>query len=375
MASPQFFRVNCTHKQFFSQSYIRCYQNHGLKVGSFFAWLNRHTICRSFGVFRIVVRTWSIEDTWTTCMPLVASEAAIADGERCEWTTFTSDLRSKNNVCGMWLEGLREDSENCTQVFHFNKTRTDGWHYNWHGGSSKQQRNELHRFHVVLVYFVQRESDTMCTIILSAYSTPFTLSSYRRTIGDQERKKISKLKKKVKISPTPQQILNDHGLENSNWLARLFQLCSAISIDDIPLDQWSALEESLLLRCAEWSGLGKFPDLPIIPDNLRQYSRKRWSLASEIGMNILWSWFNRTTFELFQQVFQTHRTSDNYRIAYEASVNAFHSVFVTEELKKMLSSIDKSHARDRVGKSKPNDDNFGYDAFVCALRESAMVWV
>ncbi|CAK4086857.1 unnamed protein product, partial [Aphanomyces euteiches] len=77
----------------------------------------------------------------------IATEAPIADTEILEWTTFSKDLRSKDNVYGMWLHGVRQVIEDRTVVFHFNKQRTEGWHYEWHGGSSKIKRNELHRFH------------------------------------------------------------------------------------------------------------------------------------------------------------------------------------------------------------------------------------
>ncbi|KAH9165555.1 hypothetical protein AeNC1_009025, partial [Aphanomyces euteiches] len=32
MAHPHFFRVNCAHSELFRESYIRCFQNNGLKV-------------------------------------------------------------------------------------------------------------------------------------------------------------------------------------------------------------------------------------------------------------------------------------------------------------------------------------------------------
>ncbi|CAK4922612.1 unnamed protein product [Aphanomyces euteiches] len=144
MASPHFFRVNCVHDQVFSENYIRCYQNHGLKVIRCFPHCCPHMEYRGCGSslsLRIDSAGLQQLDTLHAFGRFeIAAEPAFADGESIEWSTFSSDLCSKDNVYGMWLSGLRQIDEN----------KTDGWHYQWHGGSGKQKLHEMHRFHVVL---------------------------------------------------------------------------------------------------------------------------------------------------------------------------------------------------------------------------------
>ncbi|KAH9143104.1 hypothetical protein AeRB84_012870 [Aphanomyces euteiches] len=297
----------------------------------------------------------------------VAAETAFADRERVEWTTFSSDMRSKDNVFGMWLEGLCQVCENRTAAFHFNKSRTDGWHYNWRGGSSKQKRNELHRFHV---YVVRRVSDTQCTILLSAYTPGFTLVSYRRAVGSKSLEKPQAKAKKSVAKFKLQQISSDHVLDDAEKLIRLFHICSGISLDDIPPLYWLAIEEKLLNRCVEWSGL-RHPSMVLLPEELRFYSEKPWTAANEIAMQVLWTWFDKSTFEFCSQVFQTHKANKNMRAAYNAVVHVFYA-FVTKKLQKDVEPLEDVLKAFRINKTNTSSDSMGYDAFVSASRESSM---
>ncbi|CAK4627101.1 unnamed protein product [Aphanomyces euteiches] len=197
MASPHFFRVNCVHDQVFSENYIRCYQNHGLKVIRLridSAGLQQLDTLHAFGRFEI------------------AAEPAFADGESIEWSTFSSDLCSKDNVYGMWLSGLRQIDE---------------------------------------------------------------------VLGDEVRQKSSPEEKNAAQPPTPRRRLTVQ--DNAEKIIRVFQFCTAISIDDVPPEQWSALEAQLLVRCGEWSELGAPPTaMPIIPDEFRRFSQQPWTVVNEV---------------------------------------------------------------------------------------------
>ncbi|KAG9408802.1 hypothetical protein AC1031_020646 [Aphanomyces cochlioides] len=371
MAAPHFFRVNCSHEELFSESYIRCYQNHGLKVIRCFPHCCPHTEYRGCGVslsLHIDLASSVVVDRLHAFGRFeVAAETAFADRERVEWTTFSSDMRSKDNVFEMWLEGLRQVYENRTAAFHFNKSRSDGWHYNWHGGSSKQKRNELHRFHV---YVVQRVSDTQCTILLSAYTPAFTLMSYQRAVGGKGREKPQAKAKKSDAKFKLQQIPSDHVLDNAAKLIRLFHMCSGISIDDIPPQYWLAIEEKLLNRCVEWSGL-RHPSMVLLPEMLRFYSEKQWTAANEFAMDVLWTWFDKSTFEFCSEVFQTHKANRNMREAYNAVVHVLYA-FVTKKLQKDLEPLEDVLKACRINKANTSPDSMGYDAFVSASRESSM---
>ncbi|KAH9115917.1 hypothetical protein AeMF1_010083 [Aphanomyces euteiches] len=351
--APQFFRVNCSHPQVFHLSYVRCYQNHGLKVIRCFPHCCPHMEYRGCGAslsLRVETRGAEAVDTMHAFGRFeIASEAPIADTEIIEWTTFSKDLRSKDNVYGMWLHGVRQVIEDRTVVFHFNKQRTEGWHYEWHGGSSKIKRNELHRFHV---YIVQHESETKCKILRSIIENKTTL-------------------KKNKTQPQRQKISNDQVVSNAHKLVRIFQFCTAISIDDVPPQVWSAVEERLLQRCAEWSGLGALRSIPIIPPELRQYSEQSWSSSHQIAVDVLLTWFDQTTFELYQRIFQTHRTSGNLRSAYHALLEAVHE-HIARNLQEDLDSLDAHLQNLRLSRSNRKNGSMCYDAFVSAFQESAM---
>ncbi|KAG9408807.1 hypothetical protein AC1031_020651 [Aphanomyces cochlioides] len=402
MASPHFFHVNCAHDQVFSENYIRCYQNHGLKVGPplWRRQLLTPPLGHSVALSATAIGQSNSDRCFPHCCPHmeyrgcgsslslridaaslkqldtlhafgrfeIAAEPAFADGESIEWSTFSSDLRSKDNVYGMWLSGLHQIDENRSVLFHFNKNKTDGWHYQWHGGSGKQKLHEMHRFHV---YIVQRMSDANCIVISSAYSTPFTISSYRRTVGDKVRQKSSTEEKNAAQLLTPRRRLTVQ--DNAEKIVRVFQFCTAISIDDVPPEQWSALEAQLLVRCGEWSELGAPPTAtPIIPDEFRRFSQQPWTVVNETALKFLWLWFDKPMFEFLQQFFHSHRKTDNFRAVFQAAVKAFHETFVTDEVENDMAALEDVLPRIRDAEARTNAYNMGYNAFVCAFRESTM---
>ncbi|OQR89519.1 hypothetical protein ACHHYP_06239 [Achlya hypogyna] len=57
--------------------------------------------------------------------------------------SLTSDTRSHAAPRATWLRGMLDRSDGVL-AFHFNATRTDGWHYEWTGGASIQKRVEKH---------------------------------------------------------------------------------------------------------------------------------------------------------------------------------------------------------------------------------------
>ena len=61
----------------------------------------------------------------------VVAEPAIADGERVDWTVFSSDLRSKTNAFGMWLQGHRQVDEvfRVSAASLYLRHRTVRWHF------------------------------------------------------------------------------------------------------------------------------------------------------------------------------------------------------------------------------------------------------
>ncbi|CAK4129522.1 unnamed protein product [Aphanomyces euteiches] len=216
MASPHFFRVNCVHDQVFSENYIRCYQNHGLKVIRCFPHCCPHMEYRGCGSslsLRIDSAGLQQLDTLHAFGRFeIAAEPAFADGESIEWSTFSSDLCSKDNVYGMWLSGLRQIDE---------------------------------------------------------------------VLGDKVRQKSSPEEKNAAQPPTPRRRLTVQ--DNAEKIIRVFQFCTAISIDDVPPEQWSALEAQLLVRCGEWSELGAPPTaMPIIPDEFRRFSQQPWTVVNEV---------------------------------------------------------------------------------------------
>ncbi|CAK4131986.1 unnamed protein product [Aphanomyces euteiches] len=390
MARPHFFRVNCSHSELFRDSYIRCYQNNGLKIirlqldrkerlislfmARCFPHCCPHMEYRGCGAslsLQIdVIKSTEFGKLHAFGRFEVVAEPAIAEGELVDWTIFSSDLRSKKNAFGMWLQGHRQVDEPRAAVFHFNKSRTDGWHYKWHSGSSKQKRNELHRFHV---YVVRRESDTECSIVLSAYSTPFSLSSYRRAPGNKFGHDTMPSEKTQRKLSKPQQNPHDRGLAEAEKIVRLFDICSKMLIDDVPPQQWAVLEETLHCRCVSWSGLNIQPTaMQIIPDRLRNYLQKPWTVANEIALKLLWIWFDKTTFEFCQQIFKEHSECENHRAAYVDSVEVFYDTFVVKNFKNNMDALEKILKNRRSQKSTSQADNKCYEAFVCAFRESAM---
>ncbi|KAF0735502.1 hypothetical protein Ae201684P_022262 [Aphanomyces euteiches] len=354
MASPHFFRVNCVHDQVFSENYIRCYQNHGLKVIRCFPHCCPHMEYRGCGSslsLRIDSAGLQQLDTLHAFGRFeIAAEPAFADGESIEWSTFSSDLCSKDNVYGMWLSGLRQIDENRSVLFHFNKNKTDA-----------SRNASLPRCFA--------SSSTGIELIASAYSTPFTISSYRRTVGDKVRQKSSPEEKNAAQPPTPRRRLTVQ--DNAEKIIRVFQFCTAISIDDVPPEQWSALEAQLLVRCGEWSELGAPPTaMPIIPDEFRRFSQQPWTVVNETALKFLWLWFDKPMFEFLEQFFHSHRTTDNFRAVFEAAVKAFHETFVTDEVENCMAALED--VLPRIQEARTNAYNVGYNAFVCAFRESTM---
>ncbi|CAK4699697.1 unnamed protein product [Aphanomyces euteiches] len=264
MARPHFFRVNCSHSELFRDSYIRCYQNNGLKIirlqldrkerliPAFMARCFPH--CCPHMEYRGCGASLSLQIDGTKSTEFgklhtfgrfeVVAEPAIAEGELVDWTVFSSDLRSKKNAFGMWLQGHRQVDE---------------------------------------VYVVRRESDMECSIVLSAYSTPFSLSSYRRAPGNKFGHDTMPNEKTQRKLSKPQQIPHDRGLAEAEKIVRLFDICSKMLIDDVPPQQWAVLEETLHCRCVSWSGLNIQPTaMQIIPDRLRNYLQKPWTVANEV---------------------------------------------------------------------------------------------
>ncbi|CAK4758064.1 unnamed protein product [Aphanomyces euteiches] len=237
MARPHFFRVNCSHSELFRDSYIRCFPH-----------------CCPHMEYRGCGASLSLQIDGTKSTEFgklhtfgrfeVVAEPAIAEGELVDWTVFSSDLRSKKNAFGMWLQGHRQVDE---------------------------------------VYVVRRESDMECSIVLSAYSTPFSLSSYRRAPGNKFGHDTMPNEKTQRKLSKPQQIPHDRGLAEAEKIVRLFDICSKMLIDDVPPQQWAVLEETLHCRCVSWSGLNIQPTaMQIIPDRLRNYLQKPWTVANEV---------------------------------------------------------------------------------------------
>ncbi|CAK4175236.1 unnamed protein product, partial [Aphanomyces euteiches] len=377
MAHPHFFRVNCAHSELFRESYIRCFQNNGLKVIRCFPHCCPHTASRGCGASLSLlvdgINAAEPDTLYAFGRFELAAEQALADGERVDWTVFSNHLRGKKNLDGMWLQGRRHVDKVkiklCTHAvaFHFNKTRTDGWHYEWKSGSSKLKRDMLHRFHV---YVVQRESSDDGRIVLSAYSPPFTLASYRRSVGTQmETSSSSRCTRQPRISQLAQ-TPRRQGLDKAETLFRLFQLASTLFVDEIPPPQWSNIQVTLSIRCVAWSGLNLQPvAMQILPNERHPDSPNVWTLASESALKVLWSWFDTTTLELFERLLD--RTAGNYRATYEAGVEAIYETFVVQTFENNMDALEKLLEAHQVDDSTA--DKMYYDAFVCLLRESSMV--
>ncbi|KAH9155105.1 hypothetical protein LEN26_003318 [Aphanomyces euteiches] len=370
MAHPHFFRVNCAHSELFRESYIRCFQNNGLKVIRCFPHCCPHTASRGCGASLSLlvdgINAAEPDTLYAFGRFELAAEKALADGERVDWAVFSNHLRGKKNLDGMWLQGRHQVDKTHAVAFHFNKTRTDGWHYEWKSGSSKLKRDMLHRFHV---YVVQRESSDDGRIVLSAYSPPFTLASYRRSVGTQiETSSSSRCTRQPRISQLAQ-TPRSQGLDKAETLFRLFQLASTLFVDEIPPPQWSNIQVTLSIRCVAWSGLNLQPvAMQILPNDRHQDSPNEWTLASESALKVLWSWFDTTTLELFQRLLD--RTAGNYRAAYEAGVEAIYETFVVQTFENNMDALEKLLETHQVDDSTA--DKMCYDAFVCLLRESSM---
>ncbi|ETV75926.1 hypothetical protein H257_09887 [Aphanomyces astaci] len=380
MSTPTFFRINCSHKDLFRESYIRCYQNHGLKVIRCFPHCCPHMEYRGCGS-SLSVRVhdpahYDRNDLQAFGRFQVASEATYAPNDVVSLSTFTSDLRSQRNAMGLWLQGHRQPpGEDGSLVYHFNEKRTDGWHYTWHGGSSTKKREALHLFQVYVVAVVPNNNDDKCVIGWSVATPPFKLSSYRRAKSADDSSSSDVVKPKVvKTTRTtqPAQLAPRRGglpvksealtriQRQAHQLAIAHTFCTSILIGDVA-QRWPAIERQLVAQCRDWIGhpsddvATSMPTMPsvVLPPELIQVSGMPWGAHHEIALNMIWRWFDPAVFTRVQQYTHDHACDDVHLMpqVYDVGIGFLHSMVAD-----MLAS--HSHSFDEfVRLALANDSN------------------
>ncbi|KAH9096401.1 hypothetical protein LEN26_017519 [Aphanomyces euteiches] len=151
-----------------------------------------------------------------------------------------ADRRSASNHKGKWLQG-RLDYSLTPLCFHFNERRLEGWHYDWKSGATAIQRLEMHQLCVVSpnVY-----DPSTCTVVASAFSTPFQLGSYRRALFPPGKSLV------VSSPAIPPMDATSHP-SSPAILYDLHHSCRSLNICDYP-NEWRLFEQSLIREFQEW---------------------------------------------------------------------------------------------------------------------------
>ncbi|KAH9074661.1 hypothetical protein Ae201684P_022463 [Aphanomyces euteiches] len=241
----EFFHVHCERTtNLFSGAYVRRYTNQGCNVLRCFPHCCPHTEHRGCGS--------SISLRILTCSMAPSKLQAFATFQPCAMRQFDpgyfvpfavfADRRSASNHKGKWLQG-RLDYSLTPLCFHFNERRLEGWHYDWKSGATAIQRLEMHQLCVYVVSPNVYDPST-CTVVASAFSTPFQLGSYRRALFPPG-------KSLVVSSPA---ILPMDATSHPSSPAILYDLhhsCRSLNICDYP-NEWRLFEQSLIREFQEW---------------------------------------------------------------------------------------------------------------------------
>ncbi|EQC32669.1 hypothetical protein, variant [Saprolegnia diclina VS20] len=173
-----YFRRDCDRADVFESSYLRCHHAQGLKVLRCFPHCRPaccpHSSYRNCGA-SVSVRVTGVDATSVVAYARFESVGA-AHRPPTMLTALRSDVRSRTEPRGTWLLGVVVASTDGI-VFEFNRKRSDGWHYDWHGSSSTRNRSQKH---VLQTYLFQQSVDDHLTLVATLASSPFTIASYRR---------------------------------------------------------------------------------------------------------------------------------------------------------------------------------------------------
>ncbi|ETV92866.1 hypothetical protein, variant 1 [Aphanomyces invadans] len=395
-ASIRFFRTKCSHADLFRESYIRCYQNHGLKVIRCFPHCCPHMEYRGCGASLSLHVDHSGRADANRLQAFgrfqVASEPFFAPNDIIPLATFTSDLRSQRNALGTWLRGERHAPERgggevpTAAVFHFNEKRTDGWHYTWQGGSSTKKREELHQFRV---YVVSRDSDSNdCAVVWSAGTPPFKLSSYRRArqndepvIAPQSKTRMTRASSHAQphaplvVDATPSRIQ-----QHAHYLRTLHDFCTSISIDDIARPDWLAFEQRLLCQSRRWIQSAAAANIPFAtsllhPDHLRVSRSIEWGTQHELALDLMWQWFTPALFHRLHAFAADHAVEANDEVpqVYYEWIGTLYAI-VEDMLAAHSETVERlAHRLDQRNRAAfdGDDDKIGLHAVLCTLQECA----
>ncbi|KDO17659.1 hypothetical protein SPRG_16948 [Saprolegnia parasitica CBS 223.65] len=384
-----FFRTTCAKPDVFNRAYVRCHQNQGLKVIRCFPHCDpsccQHTYYRGCGT-SVSVRVLSpLEATTTVAYARfqTASAPMFAAGDTVQRAELEADLRSRANLTGTWLKGAPEIMDDNQLCFHFNEKRSEGWHYDWHGGSSTKKRSELHH---LVVYLFRIDEAGALVVLRVLTSPPFTLSSYRRAKSQTKtngpalavRGRATAPPPPFSSTPLPVELVvlpQSSTQESALRLLRLFTFCDAITID-VLADGWEVTEASIVSQLHERiHGHLRGPSPPIVPlVGVRAPLHPPPSALVTVALHVIAWWFHPSTLSWVEAFCARHHAAvvDNVAL-HEVYNKAVDTLAAT--IDSLLSNLDESLAS--LAEQLPpapstSSHAVGYTTLVKVMRESYM---
>ncbi|OQR89521.1 hypothetical protein ACHHYP_06240 [Achlya hypogyna] len=287
---------------------------------------------------------------------------------------FESDLRSRTNLTGTWLAGHREmlDGHVC---FTFNDKRSEGWHYDWHGGSSTKKRTELHH---LVVYLFQARGANQLVVLGRVASPPFTLSSYRRAKAVKKDKQAPLVRVASRATPSDSHVelvvlAQSSTQETATRLLQLYEFCRSITMD---LVEWEAAEASLVCALHErYTGRTRRRPSPLLPARGTPCAEPPPVSLITVGLHVISWWFMPSTLAWVHAFCRRHHGAVLDNIAFHEVYNkAVDTLAAT--LDSLLAGVDESLAGlcDQLPPASPGPRGHatGYATLVKIMRESFM---